>query len=646
MKKPSNNTKKHRYYYLVIFLGLSSILFLTSLTQTLPTHLNSQVSATSNNDGTVSSSSSVNASVTVGVGACTFERDIVNGGNGNYTGTLANGATPIEVDGSIFEIKCNDGGGSAIYAIGYSNDQLTNTDLISSLGSDTNIHTGVYNPEDTTHNSSWAMKMKVAEGGYSGAVANFGDFSTFQPIPNNYTMVASYPSSTLDPTGTVTSGGKIQAVYQAYASYTQPAGTYTGQVKYTMVHPNTNIPNQPYSCPANNICYYPNAEGAETGTMGNQTITSTATSATLIASNFSRAGYGFAGWNTEYDGSGTFYGPNEDIEFTAGDYSGVNGGLSLYAVWVKSTGYLQDWNGCSSLTAASYNNGTINANLSSITALTDKRDNQTYAVARLADGNCWMIENLRLDNNSTTPNWGNDNLSQGFGGVFHGLADAETASFSNSTVANSLYSTDGSNGTYNITYTSNDPGSLGYRMPRYRKDNTSARASSPTSGTNTNIYSYGNYYTWAAAIASTLHYSNPTATDPNGKTSETAGTSICPSGWKLPYGRNTGNGSISGGFSYLDAQMGGSGADANANTNPTGADRSKVWRSFPNNFLYSGYAGSGDISSRGSRGSYWSSSASNNNGVYGLFLNSSRLSPGTYYYYKHRGFTVRCVVDS
>ena len=248
MKKPSISSKKqqtsisiqkHKYYYLVIFLGLSSILFLTSLTQTLPTRLNSQVSATSNDDGTVSSSSSVNASVTVGVGSCTFERDTVSGGNGTYTGTLANGATPIEVDGSIFEIKCNDGGGSAIYAIGYSNDQLTNTDLISSLGSDTNIHTGVYSSEDTTHNSSWAMKMKAAEGGYSGAIPSFGDFSTFQPIPDNYTMVASYPSSTIDPAGTVTSGGKIQAVYQAYASYTQPAGTYTGQVKYTMVHPNT-----------------------------------------------------------------------------------------------------------------------------------------------------------------------------------------------------------------------------------------------------------------------------------------------------------------------------------------------------------------------------------------------------------------------
>ena len=419
-------------------------------------------------------------------------------------------------------------------------------------------------------------------------------------------------------------------------------------------------------CPANKICYDKNdtaVVGNAAGTMGNQSATSN-TDNTLMASNFSLANYGFAGWSKKanadtsmndddndgnYEYNYTIYGPNATIN--PGNLSA--GGMKLYAVWVplakdkdnnnltfQTSGLLtKQLTDTANDTLASKPNGYV-------TALKDERDNQVYAIAKLADDNYWMIENLRLDNNSTTPNWGNDNLSQGFGGVFHGLADAETASFSNSTVANSLYSTDGSNGTYNITYTSNDPGSLGYRMPRYRKDNTSARASSPTSGTNTNIYSYGNYYTWAAAIASTLHYSSPTATDPNGKTSETAKTSICPSGWKLPYGRNTGNGSVSGGFSYLDTQMGGSGATANANTNPTGADRSKVWRGFPNNFLYSGYALSGYINDRGSYGYYWSSSANDNSYAYLLYLGSSYLYPGTGNINKFRGFTVRCVVGS
>ena len=195
-----------------------------------------QTCTTDSTTGVVTCTNSVTASVTVGIGACTFER---SDGSGTYNGVLANGATPISVNGSTFETKCNDGGGSSIYAIGYSNDQLGVTDLISSLGSDSNIHTGVYDSTASTHDSSWAMKMQTGTGGYSGAVADFGDFADFQEVPDSYTLVASYPSSTLDPTGVVTAGGRIQAVYQAYASYTQPAGTYVGQVKYTMVHPNS-----------------------------------------------------------------------------------------------------------------------------------------------------------------------------------------------------------------------------------------------------------------------------------------------------------------------------------------------------------------------------------------------------------------------
>ena len=431
----------------------------------------------------------------------------------------------------------------------------------------------------------------------------------------------------------------------------------------TTVGQTINLYAQWTDCPANKICYDKNdtvVVGNAAGTMGNQSATSNADN-TLMASNFSLANYGFAGWSKKanadtsmndddndgnYEYNYTVYGPNATIN--PGNLSA--GGMKLYAVWVplakdkdnnnltfQTSGLLtKQLTDTANDTLASKPNGYV-------TALKDERDSQVYAIAKLADGNYWMIENLRLDNNSTTPNWGNDNLSQGFGGVFHGLADVETANFSNSTVANSLYSTDGSNGTYNITYNSNDPGSLGYRMPRYNNVNTVSRANDPTSGTNTNIYSYGNYYTWAAAIASTLHYSGPTATDPNDKTSETAGTSICPSGWKLPYGRNTGNGSVSGGFSKLDKEMGGTGANQSSTA---GTTQSKVWRSFPNNFLYSGLAGSSDIGNRGSSGNYWSSSAKNANYAYRLYLNSSNLNPGTTVNNKYNGLTVRCVVGS
>ena len=114
-----------------------------------------------------------------------------------------------------------------------------------------------------------------------------------------------------------------------------------------------------------------------------------------------------------------------------------------------------------------------------------------------------MIENLRLDN--TADHNSDGTLAQGYGtsstyGNFGGLAGAESANFAESTTANSLYysGTQSGNATINIGTTDNP----GYRMPRYNNNNTSSRASNPT-GNGGNMYSYGNYYTWSAAMANT-----------------------------------------------------------------------------------------------------------------------------------------------
>lgn len=185
----------------------------------------------------VEQTGSATATVNVAVGSCSFKR---SAGTGTYMGTLANGAAPISVTGSTFKTLCNDGGGYAVYAVGYSNDELGNTDLISNLGASDNIHTGVY--VDSSSPSSWAMKLENNSSDYAPAVINNAtgsDFTTFHAIPNSYTMVASYNGSTLDPSSGSNTGSTIKTTYQAYASYTQPAGTYTGAVKYTMVHPGT-----------------------------------------------------------------------------------------------------------------------------------------------------------------------------------------------------------------------------------------------------------------------------------------------------------------------------------------------------------------------------------------------------------------------
>ena len=74
------------------------------------------------------------------------------------------------------------------------------------------------------------------------------NYTSFQPVPSEYALVAKRKAAT--DTGTNAEGSTFKTTYQAYVSPTQNAGTYQGQVKYTLVHPYHNIddtrPNQYY----------------------------------------------------------------------------------------------------------------------------------------------------------------------------------------------------------------------------------------------------------------------------------------------------------------------------------------------------------------------------------------------------------------
>ena len=419
----------------------------------------------------------------------------------------------------------------------------------------------------------------------------------------------------------------------------------------------------------------PNGMGVANATTGikpvNHTNVGEGDTFDLFASNFKRDGYGFVGWSTDAsawahltDNDNTndpkIWGPNEVI--TAPAYSG-SPITTLYAVWAPAEKdgsndpvYLQGWTGCSAMTATTYNSatGTLTVAKNTITALTDQRDSKVYAVAKLADGNCWMIENLRLDTagtvgqNTIDSSVTNESLSQGYGGVFHGLANPETSNFSNVNTANSLYTTaSGVTGKYQLTIDSSYSSYLNYLFPRYNNANTTwnnntSSATTPTGPSqnvtsayahtdyNNYVYSYGNYYTWAAAIASTKHYINYYYANDSRELyhSDAAQTSLCPAGWKLPKGASQ---NTSGAFYYLNQQMG----------KNTSAQGSREWRMFPNNFVYSGEYGS----SRGRSGDYWSSSAYANRDSKNLAIDSSMviIDANTYKYY---GRSVRCVIEN
>ena len=586
------------------------------------------------------SAESRSASVTVG-SACTLSAVE----NTAHTATIPSGTNQSDIGRTTFSMVCNDSGGFSIYAIGYGSNELGNTKLIASINGSAapsyDINTGS-NASGTP--SSWAMKLTPGTNLTSSNILN--GYGSYSVIPSSYTKVA-----TLVPSTAVTNTSTLEATYRVNVASTQPAGNYNGKVRYVMVNPNTNVPNEPKTCDAGKICYWPNAGNEVTDSMGDQTLTELEGkdqsqcffgednayhcpalddmpdngyyTTKLWASNFRRPGYGFAGWNTEYDYSGTNYGPNET-------FVTENGGVSFYAIWVQSSGNLQNWTGCSGLS------------IGQVTALTDLRDNDTYAVAKLADGNCWMIENLRLDYDALNNSDGI--LAEGYGGAFAGLAQPETSLFWSTLptaanhATNSLYSSDGST---SISIGGSDYPA--YRMPRYNNNNTNTNSSvnpnmniSNMTDIDQNVYSYGNYYNFAAGLANTNHYSSISSVDSNGFTSETSPTSICPSGWMLPYGRTTGNGATSGGYHALNQAI--------ENGYIANEEAGKRIRAYPNNFVYSGVLNNNSIQLRGVMGAYLTPSVWSNYTAY--YFNAMYASPGSSNYSKYVGMAVRCVMNS
>ena len=373
---------------------------------------------------------------------------------------------------------------------------------------------------------------------------------------------------------------------------------------------------------ANQICYAPNADDV-VGEMPNQTtvymtsstsggntdstaLSGSTTEFTLYSPNYSRTGYGFAGWNTKADGTGTMFGPNQtlttsDSTLTSAMQSDLGSkGLIFHAIWVPSAGDLQTWTGCSSLTQGS------------VTALTDSRDSQTYAVAKLADDKCWTIENMR----------------------YKPTAGTETTSFSTSNPGDQQYSLT------NIDRTLDPRAVSSQGSPYYQ------------------WYSYGGQYSWLSSINTTTNgssnYSNwNTATSSYTTTGTTMAArtatdavknaNICPAGWRLP--RVAYN-------SYVDANAG-SNSDFPYLQNALNSQytytstfaSSNNWRKYPNNFVFAGRWSGAYASDRGTRGDYWSSSVYNSSSAYYLYFYSTYVDPANYVS-KSLGHSVRCVYSS
>lgn len=384
----------------------------------------------------------------------------------------------------------------------------------------------------------------------------------------------------------------------------------------------------------------------------------------LFASNFKRDGYGFVGWSTDAnawskltDNDSTndakIWGPNEVI--TAPAYSGPI--LTLFAVWAPAATnggtpvYLQDWNGCSNMTATVYDSdtGALTVASNSIIALTDERDGQVYAVAKLADGVCWMIENLRLADTheeggstvATTLSTSNTNI----------LSNNSSLPLTNIYNADPLLATTSNSLSPSSSQSSSDDPDYGwcdvresacYNQSRLDTSNTTVDYTpSITQNINSDyahtnfygrVYSYGNYYNWYSATAGYGTYELHGRVDVDGD--------LCPAGWKLPYGsdRISGNqnlGNKRGGYYYLADHIGAVGQDSRAS--------SRKFRKFPNNFVYSGEQDGGTIKRSGEIGIFPSSTAYSNVMAFNLYVETSVMNYESAYGEKSSGFSVRCV---
>ncbi|MBR2836834.1 InlB B-repeat-containing protein [Candidatus Saccharibacteria bacterium] len=398
-----------------------------------------------------------------------------------------------------------------------------------------------------------------------------------------------------------------------------PNGSYGTTISFSAVA-NPNPTCYANGCTINYSSNGVTANGTTTPTMAAQTVTSGTSSALLRPSNFknpagttSTSGYGFAGWNTKADGTGINYGPMETID-TNTIYAG---GVTLYAKWIQSTGDMQGWTGCSSMSVGQ------------VTALRDNRDNNVYAIGKFYDGGCWMMENLRLTNGYTLNSSNTDNPATGF--VLAATTDDWCSTGTESNCVNQSMLN-----TQNITSTGTYPSST------------------------SDVYSYGNYYNWYSATAGNGTFSS----DPSGNTAtNTASGSICPKGWRLPVGGGLpnpdssawGDNSANSDFYALGKTIVGTNIINNIDNNlyndsTTNSSyyksKSDLFRAYPYNIVLSGDKVGQLIQNRPWLGYLWTSTAGNGRTTYYATLTTINVIPGTYRAGRQLGFSVRCLASN
>ena len=276
-----------------------------------------------------------NINITVPV-SCSLEGTGMTSHNAN----MMNGTYQNNIGTTTMKAFCNDNNGFSIYAIGYSDDTYGETHLSSSADPTYNIATGTATSGDT---SNWAMKLSTPTSPtptYPLTIDSDtnGSFTSYHIVPSNHTKVAHRDSAT--DIGNTAEGSTLTSTYAAFVSLTQPAGTYTGKVLYTLVHPVDKRPAIPYT-----INYNKNTIATVSNLpSSNPQVGMTSEDTVDIFDNLpARNGYAFKGWCTtevadDATCTGTTYNPDGRRTNLAIpiDHTKASNTITLHAVWEKA----------------------------------------------------------------------------------------------------------------------------------------------------------------------------------------------------------------------------------------------------------------------------------------------------------------------
>ena len=225
VKQSLMNNRIYFFYYAFRNVLLVSIPLLV-ISGLVLSHLSLHSSATGSSSGTDNLTISISS-------ACTLSSTV----DTEHNASINAGTYKDNIGKTTIKTTCNDNNGYSIYANGYTNNEEGNNRLINTLSPSNTIETGLNISGDI---SSWAMKLNNLPDDPSPTppVIESAYDDTYGIIPSNWTKVLSLSSGSTD----MSLGSSFTTTYAVYANSRQYTGTYQGQVKYVLTHPNINKP--------------------------------------------------------------------------------------------------------------------------------------------------------------------------------------------------------------------------------------------------------------------------------------------------------------------------------------------------------------------------------------------------------------------